>query len=237
MLIEDAFVAFDSDGLCILQDEPFLNSYFLTKELEPEPNKAEIVCDMAQKAGCRKGHMRSDKSGEELIFYLLSENVFNDIWKKQPYALTFHESATFDNIDRLFRFKKEEIAARRESGSNTLVDAIIRANGEKKDPCIFTNEINMIFRLVLGCTLESYKTRLQIPEKVSLLDGTNMDDTQARLIKTLLLLDIGLLHVFPNDLQKRKKQLVRYIGEHFSKFYYPCYIALDNAAVAEADSE
>ena len=179
----------------ILRDiENLKNS--LLKIGEPNLQKAEITFE--------ESHYKD--RGKTYPEYLMNRDAFSLLvmgftgkralkWKIE-YIRCFNEMAEF--IQSLQTAKLEFPA---------FTDAIMRAHDEPKH-YHFSNEINMINRVVLGMSASQFKTANGIDKKVSSI-RPYLTTEQIQAIEMLQRVDIGLIVAIP-EYEARKRTLKRY---------------------------
>lgn len=116
---------------------------------------------------------------------------------------------------RRFNAMEEHLAALLNARSEfpLLTDAIRNAH-ETPKPYHYSNECDMLNRLVLGMSAAQYRAaHAEIPEGArSIRPYLSAEDTA--LLDTLQRVDVGLLVAFPDDYQARRDALARYMTAH-----------------------
>lgn len=134
------------------------------------------------------------------------------------------EQATFvismmKNTKNVVAFKKELVRQFYEMKRliSTMVEArqdfpllteTIRQAHEEPKPYHYTNEVDMINRLVLGMSARQYREAHGIPKSESI--RPHLTKEQLKQIDTLQKVDVGLVLVIP-EFEKRKAELKRYL--------------------------
>ena len=88
-----------------------------------------------------------------------------------------------------------------------FTNAIMNAHAEPKH-YHFSNEINMINKIVLGVTAKEFKEQNGIDKSVSSI-RQYLNEEQIKAIETLQRFDIGLITMI-EDYQERKEMLIKY---------------------------
>jgi Rha family phage regulatory protein len=114
---------------------------------------------------------------------------------KEAYIRRFNEMETFI---RSLQAAKMEFPA--------FTDAIMAAHDEPKH-YHFSNEINMIYRIVLGMDAKAFREKHGLPKGEVIRPYLTAE--QIRAIETLQRADIGLIVAIP-DFQRRKETLAKY---------------------------
>lgn len=89
-----------------------------------------------------------------------------------------------------------------------LLTETIRQAHETPKPYHYTNEVDMINRLVLGMSAKQYREAHGIPKSESI--RPHLTKEQLKQIDTLQKIDVGLVLVVP-EFEKRKKELLKYL--------------------------
>ena len=89
-----------------------------------------------------------------------------------------------------------------------LLTETIRQAHEEPKPYHYTNEVDMINRLVLGMSAKQYREAHGIPKGESI--RPHLTKEQLKQIDTLQKIDVGLVLVVP-EFEKRKKELMKYL--------------------------
>lgn len=89
-----------------------------------------------------------------------------------------------------------------------LLTDVIRQAHEEPKPYHYTNEVDMINRLVLGMSAKQYREAHGIPKGESI--RPHLTKEQLKQIDTLQKIDVGLVLVVP-EFEKRKKELMKYL--------------------------
>lgn len=84
----------------------------------------------------------------------------------------------------------------------------IRQAHEESKPYHYTNEVDMINRLVLGMSARQYREAHGIPKSESI--RPHLTKEQLKQIDTLQKVDVGLVLVIP-EFEKRKEELKKYL--------------------------
>ena len=140
------------------------------------------------------------------------------------------EQATFvismmKNTKNVVAFKKELVRQFYEMKRliSTMVEArqdfplltdVIRQAHEEPKPYHYTNEVDMINRLVLGMSAKQYREARGIPKGESI--RPHLTKEQLKQIDTLQKIDVGLVLVVP-EFEKRKKELMKYLEKNKMK--------------------
>lgn len=151
--------------------------------------------------------LKSGKRGRPTRVYLLNE-------RQSTLLLTY-----LDNTEPVKEFKKNLVRAfyKMQDFINSLqtakmefpefTNAIMNAHEEPKH-YHFSNEINMINKIVLGVTAKQFKEQNNIEKNVNSI-RPYLSQLQIKAIETLQRFDIGLI-TMENDFQKRKAILQDY---------------------------
>lgn len=147
-----------------------------------------------------------DNSGKKNKMYLLTKDGFAIVvmgftGKK---ALKFKEEY-IKRFNQMEQFIQSLQTAKLEFPEFT--DAIMSAHQEPKH-YHFSNEINMINKIVLGMTAKEFKEQNGIDKSVNSI-RPYLNNEQIRNIEALQRFDIGLI-TMENDYQKRKEMLTNY---------------------------
>lgn len=147
-----------------------------------------------------------DPKGENRPMYLLTKDGFAILamgftGKK---AMQFKE-AYIERFNKMEQFIKSLLTAKLEFPEFT--DAIMNAHEEPKN-YHFSNEINMINKIVLGQTAKEFKKQNGIDTNVNSI-RPYLNQEQIKGIEALQRFDIGLVTV-EKDYQKRKEILTNY---------------------------
>ena len=140
------------------------------------------------------------------------------------------EQATFvismmKNTKNVVAFKKELVRQFYEMKRliSTMVEArqdfpllteTIRQAHEEPKPYHYTNEVDMINRLVLGMSARQYREAHSIPKGESV--RPHLTKEQLKQIDTLQKVDVGLVLVIP-EFEKRKEELKKYLEKSKNK--------------------
>ena len=89
-----------------------------------------------------------------------------------------------------------------------LLTETIRQAHEEPKPYHYTNEVDMINRLVLGMSARQYREAHSIPKGESI--RPHLTKEQLKQIDTLQKVDVGLVLVIP-EFEKRKEELKKYL--------------------------
>lgn len=89
-----------------------------------------------------------------------------------------------------------------------LLTETIRQAHEEPKPYHYTNEVDMINRLVLGMSARQYREAHGIPKSESI--RPHLTKEQLKQIDTLQKVDVGLVLVIP-EFEKRKEELKKYL--------------------------
>jgi phage regulatory protein, rha family len=146
-----------------------------------------------------------DAKGEKRPEYLMTKDGFTFLVMgyrgkkaaqfKEAYIRRFNEMETFI---RSLQAAKMEFPA--------FTDAIMAAHDEPKH-YHFSNEINMIYRIVLGMDAKAFREKHGLPKGEVIRPYLTAE--QIRAIETLQRADIGLIVAIP-DFQQRKETLAQY---------------------------
>ncbi|MPW26229.1 hypothetical protein GC105_10560 [Alkalibaculum sp. M08DMB] len=149
-----------------------------------------------------------DSTGRKLPEYLLTRDGFTILAMgftgkkamrfKESYINAFNQMANF--IYSLHTAKLEHPA---------FTQAIMEAHEEPKH-YHFSNEADMINRIVLGMSASKYRKENNIPKGKSIRPHLNGEQIKA--IETLQRADIGLILAIP-EFEQRKKVLIRYFDK------------------------
>lgn len=95
-----------------------------------------------------------------------------------------------------------------------LLTETIRQAHEEPKPYHYTNEVDMINRLVLGMSARQYREAHGIPKGESI--RPHLTKEQLKQIDTLQKVDVGLVLVIP-EFEKRKEELKKYLERRLRK--------------------
>lgn len=149
-----------------------------------------------------------DASGKKNKEYLLTKDgfVMTVMEFKTAKARQFKE-AYIKRFNDMESFIKSLLATKIEFPAFT--DAIMAAHEEPKH-YHFSNEINMIYRIVLGMDAKKFREVNGIEKGAVIKPYLNLDQIKA--IETLQRVDIGLIVVIP-DFKQRKETLTGYFKQ------------------------
>ena len=143
--------------------------------------------------------------------YLLSKDGF--VYLAMGYE---GEKAAMFKIEYIKRFNQMEEYIKTLQSSKiefrAFTDAIAFAKDELK-PYHISNEINMIYRIVLGVDAKKFRGQNGLPEKVSIKPHLTLE--QIKIIETLQRIDIGLLET-GHSFEERKAILANSFNKRLS---------------------
>lgn len=166
-----------------------------------------------------------DCSGEFRLHNFVRSNYINEQGHKQPYYVMTRDGFVFLAMGYrgkkaaqfkemyIWRFNEMEelvktlVAARREF---PLLTENIRLLNDDPRPDHFSNECDMLNRIVLGVTAKQFRIQHGIEGKASI--RPYLTHEQIDLLETLQKVDIGLLVSVP-DFQERKRYLEWYVAK------------------------
>ena len=147
-----------------------------------------------------------DKTGKVNKMFLLTKNGFSIVTMgftgkramqfKESYIRRFEEMEQFIQSLQIAKLEFPE-----------FTNAIMNAHAEPKH-YHFSNEINMINKIVLGVTAKEFKEQNGIDKSVSSI-RQYLNEEQIKAIETLQRFDIGLITMI-EDYQERKEMLIKY---------------------------
>lgn len=192
--------------------QAFTNSLIIAEKSENQHESvvrmiSNNLIDLEEYGKVEFTDLKSGKRGRPTRMYLLNE-------RQSTLLLTY-----LDNTDPVKRFKKDLVRAffKMQDFIQSLqtaklefpefTNAIMNAHEEPKH-YHFSNEINMINKIVLGVTAKEFKEQNGIDKSVGSI-RPYLNEEQIKAIETLQRFDIGLITMI-EDYQERKEMLTNY---------------------------
>ncbi len=192
--------------------QAFTNSLIIAEKSENQHESvarmiSNNLIDLEEYGKVEFSDLKSGKRGRPTRMYLLNE-------RQSTLLLTY-----LDNTDPVKRFKKDLVRAffKMQDFIQSLqtaklefpefTNAIMNAHEEPKH-YHFSNEINMINKIVLGVTAKEFKEQNGIDKSVGSI-RPYLNEEQIKAIETLQRFDIGLITMV-EDYQERKEMLTNY---------------------------
>lgn len=192
--------------------QAFTNSLIIAEKSENQHESvvrmiSNNLIDLEEYGKVEFTDLKSGKRGRPTRMYLLNE-------RQSTLLLTY-----LDNTDPVKRFKKDLVRAffKMQDFIKSLqtaklefpefTNAIMNAHEEPKH-YHFSNEINMINKIVLGLTAKEFKEQNGIDKSVNSI-RPYLNEEQIKAIETLQRFDIGLITMI-EDYQERKEMLTNY---------------------------
>lgn len=147
----------------------------------------------------------TDQSGRKLPCYHLTRDGFVAL----AMGFTGKKADEFkEQYIRLFNEMEQQILSIQSlRDQHPLLTEAIKATRENPQPYDYSNEADMINRIVLGMTAKQYREKCGIPKGETIRPHITADE--AALMERLQIMDVGLQYSMP-DYQQRKRQLEWY---------------------------
>lgn len=146
-----------------------------------------------------------DVSGRKLPCYLLTRDGFVAL----AMGFTGKKADAFKEayIKRFNEMEQQILTIQSLRDQHPMLTEAIKATRENPQPWDYSNEADMLNRIVLGMTAKQYREKHGIPKSEPI--RPNMRLEEARLMEQLQVIDVGLQYSEP-DYQKRKQTLEWY---------------------------
>ena len=119
--------------------------------------------------------------------------------------------SNFQVIFKLFNEMEQRILTIQSlRDQNPMLTEAIKATRQDAKPWDYSNEADMINRIVLGMTSKQYREKHSIPKAEPI--RPHLTSEEAELMQRLQFIDIGLQYAM-TDFQQRKRQLEWYAGQ------------------------
>ena len=153
-----------------------------------------------------------DASGRKVKCYNLTRDGFTMLVMGYTgiNALKFKE-AYIKQFNEMEKFIQKVISVRKDYP--LLTDAVKMAH-EHPQPYHFSNEADLLNKIIVGCTAKEFRAKNNIPKGESI--RPYLSDEQIELMEVLQKVDTGLLIAVP-DYQQRKRHLEWYAGQYKTK--------------------
>ena len=149
-----------------------------------------------------------DETGRKLPCYLLTRDGFVAL----AMGFTGKKADGFkEQYIKLFNEMEQRILTIQSlADQHPMLTEAIKATRQDPKPWDYSNEADMINRIVLGMTAKQYREKHGVPKAEPIRPHMTKDD--ADLMRRLQFIDIGLQYAMP-DFQQRKRQLEWYAGQ------------------------
>jgi len=201
-------IVFERKGLI------FTNSQIIAEKSEIQHESvvrliSNNIDDLREFGPIEFSDLKSGKRGRPTRVYYLNERqstlILTYLDNTEP--VKKFKKALVKEFFRMSDFIKSLLATKIEFP--VFTDAVMLAHEEPKN-YHFSNEINMIYRIVLGMDAKKFREENGIDKGVVIKPYLTLEQIKA--IETLQRVDIGLLVVMP-DFQQRKATLLRYFNQ------------------------